>query len=423
MQIKKIFGTVMEFLPKTEGVAGRIHLGEKQIGELLKRGGSKQEVKALKALVGDLVHPSVDIAYKTKSNYTIAGLILNEGKDVVGRTAISVVNAGGKNTVVKARASLGKGIYANGFIDAGQTANSRDMVASLSRKGCIVKADATISKAAGAHVQLDDNDLGTIALVHKLPNGKELFSKYCNLQQGLDQAMRTAREWLSGGGAIPKSSEPVAKVAEKVESKLSKTAAEVAEKIKPFSKPTNKVTKSIIEKSSAKKINPKLSGEEKLTDMRGFKPIEEKLDELINLKTLDKTCGYVKPENLNTLDKKFDELEKINSLVFRKPKAFKINEFGEAEYIKAAKALKGKSATKARTAAERFKEAFGVTRRTYMNRLKKAKAAGDDVTFEKLRAEMGQKGYQPYFDRKTGALKIMEGARNIDDVARKLGLA
>ena len=58
-----------------------------------------------------------------------------------------------------------------------------------------------------------------------------------------------------------------------------------------------------------------------------------------------------------------------------------------------------------------------------MNRLKKAKAAGDDVTFEKLRAEMGQKGYQPYFDRHTGALKIMEGARNIDDVSRKLGLA
>lgn len=388
MQIQKIMGKIMQVLPKTEGAAGKFHLGEKQIGELLKQGGSKQEVKALKALVGDLVHPSLDVAYKAKSNYTIAGLRLNEGKAVVGHTAISVVNAGGKNTVVKARASLGKGsntLYANGFIDAGQTANSRDMAASLSRKGGIVKADATISKAAGTHVQLDEDKV--IGLVKKLPNGDDIVSKYnkgqWSLQQGLDQAMRTAREWLSGGGAIPKSSKSVAKVAEKVESKLSK--------------PINKVAESIIEKSSVKKINPKLVGEEKLAGMRGFK-------------TLDKKFGHDKPEDLN-------------SFVHPQPKAFKINEFGEAEYIKATKALKGKSATKARTAAERFKEAFGVTRRTYMNRLKKAKAAGDDITFEKLRAEMGQKGYQPYFDRHTGALKIMEGARNIDDVARKLGLA
>ena len=388
MQIQKIMGKIMQVLPKTEGAAGKFHLGEKQIGELLKQGGSKQEVKALKALVGDLVHPSLDVAYKAKSNYTIAGLRLNEGKAVVGHTAISVVNAGGKNTVVKARASLGKGsntLYANGFIDAGQTANSRDMAASLSRKGGIVKADATISKAAGTHVQLDEDKV--IGLVKKLPNGDDIVSKYnkgqWSLQQGLDQAMRTAREWLSGGGAIPKSSKSVAKVAEKVESKLSK--------------PINKVAESIIEKSSVKKINPKLVGEEKLAGMRGFK-------------TLDKKFGHDKPEDLN-------------SFVHLQPKAFKINEFGEAEYIKATKALKGKSATKARTAAERFKEAFGVTRRTYMNRLKKAKAAGDEVTFEKLRAEMGQKGYQPYFDRHTGALKIMEGARNIDDVSRKLGLA
>ena len=381
-------GKIMQVLPKTEGAAGKFHLGEKQIGELLKQGGSKQEVKALKALVGDLVHPSLDVAYKAKSNYTIAGLRLNEGKAVVGHTAISVVNAGGKNTVVKARASLGKGsntLYANGFIDAGQTANSRDMAASLSRKGGIVKADATISKAAGTHVQLDEDKV--IGLVKKLPNGDDIVSKYnkgqWSLQQGLDQAMRTAREWLSGGGAIPKSSKSVAKVAEKVESKLSK--------------PINKVAESIIEKSSVKKINPKLVGEEKLAGMRGFK-------------TLDKKFGHDKPEDLN-------------SFVHPQPKAFKINEFGEAEYIKATKALKGKSATKARTAAERFKEAFGVTRRTYMNRLKKAKAAGDEVTFEKLRAEMGQRVYQPYFDRHTGALKIMEGARNIDDVSRKLGLA
>lgn len=385
MQIQKIMGKIMQVLPKTEGAAGKFHLGEKQIGELLKQGGSKQEVKALKALVGDLVHPSLDVAYKAKSNYTIAGLRLNEGKAVVGHTAISVVNAGGKNTVVKARASLGKGsntLYANGFIDAGQTANSRDMAASLSRKGGIVKADATISKAAGTHVQLDEDKV--IGLVKKLPNGDDIVSKYnkgqWSLQQGLDQAMRTAREWLSGGGAIPKSSESVAKVAEKVESKLSK--------------PINKVAESIIEKSSVKKINPKLVGEEKLAGMRGFK-------------TLDKKFGHDKPEDLN-------------SFVHPQPKAFKINEFGEAEYIKAAEALKGKTATKARTAAERFKEAFGVTRRTYMNRLKKAKAAGDSVTFEKLRAEMGQKGYQPYFDRHTGALKIMEGAYNMEDVLKRL---
>lgn len=388
MQIQKIMGKIMQVLPKTEGAAGKFHLGEKQIGELLKQGGSKQEVKALKALVGDLVHPSLDVAYKAKSNYTIAGLRLNEGKAVVGHTAISVVNAGGKNTVVKARASLGKGsntLYANGFIDAGQTANSRDMAASLSRKGGIVKADATISKAAGTHVQLDEDKV--IGLVKKLPNGDDIVSKYnkgqWSLQQGLDQAMRTAREWLSGGGAIPKSSKSVAKVAEKVESKLSK--------------PINKVAESIIEKSSVKKINPKLVGEEKLAGMRGFK-------------TLDKKFGHDKPEDLN-------------SFVHPQPKAFKINEFGEAEYIKATKALKGKSATKARTAAERFKEAFGVTRRTYMNRLKKAKAAGDEVTFEKLRAEMGQKGYQPYFDRHTGALKIMEGASNFQELTKKLGLS
>lgn len=393
MQIQKIMGKVMQFLPKTEGAAGRIHLGEKQIGELLKQGGSNQEVKALKELVGGLKSPSIDVAYKAKSNYTIAGLQLNEGKEVVGHTAVSVVNAGGKNSVVKARVSLGKGsetLYANGFIDAGQTANSRDMAASLSRKGGKVKADATISKAAGTHVQLDEDKV--IGLVQKLPHGDDIVSKYnkgqWSLQQGLDQAMRTAREWLSGGGAIPKSS----KTATKVTEKLSKSGP-----IKPFSKSANKVAKSIIEKSSVKKINPKLVGEEKLAGMRGFK-------------TLDKKFGHDKPENLN-------------SFVHLQPKAFKINEFGEAEYIKATKALKGKSATKARTAAERFKEAFGVTKRTYMNRLKKAKAAGDEVTFEKLRAEMGQKGYQPYFDRHTGALKIMEGVSNLQELTKKLGLS
>lgn len=385
MQIQKIIGKVMQVLPKTEGAAGKIHLGEKQIGEFLKRGGSRQEAKALKELVGGLKSPSIDIAYKAKSNYTIAGLQLNEGKEVVGRTAVSVVNAGGKNSVVKARVSLGKGsetLYANGFIDAGQTANSRDMAASLSRKGGKVKADATISKAAGTHVQLDEDKV--IGLVKKLPNGDDIVSKYnkgqWSLQQGLDQAMRTAREWLSGGGAIPKSS----KTATKVAGKLSKPANKVAEKIKPFPKPVAQVA----DKAKSKLKGVKILGHELYV-------VEDK-----------------------ALSKSVDQVaDKI------KPKAFKINEFGEAEYIKATKALKGKSATKARTAAERFKEAFGVTRRTYMNRLKKAKAAGDEVTFEKLRAEMGQKGYQPYFDRHTGALKIMEGASNFQELTKKLGLS
>ena len=78
--------------------------------------------------------------------------------------------------------------------------------------------------------------------------------------------MRTAREWLSGGGAIPKSS----KTATKVTEKLSKSGT-----IKPFSKSANKVAKSIIEKSSVKKINPKLVGEEKLAGMRGFKTLDK----------------------------------------------------------------------------------------------------------------------------------------------------
>lgn len=137
MQINKIMGKVMQFLPKTEGAAGRIHLGEKQIGELLKQGGSGQEVKALKELVGSIKKPSIDVAFKAKSNYTIAGLQLKDGKDVVGHTAVSVVNAESKKPIVKARVSLGKGsdtLYANGFVDVGQPANSRDIAMSLTRK-------------------------------------------------------------------------------------------------------------------------------------------------------------------------------------------------------------------------------------------------------------------------------------------------
>lgn len=383
MQINKIMGKVMQFLPKTEGAAGRIHLGEKQIGELLKQGGSGQEVKALKELVGSIKKPSIDVVFKAKSNYTIAGLQLKDGKDVVGRTTVSVVNAGSKKPIVKARASIGEGrdiLYANGFLDVGQPANSRDLAIGLTQKDGIIKANATISKAAGAHVQLN-GDKG-IDLAKKLLNGDEIISKYDEARQGLDQALSTAREWLSGGATA--SVAPWAKSPEKV--------AKVTEKAPLiFGAGSN-----AIEKGALKTSEQVAKVTEKSTGMRGFE-------------TLKKQATHIAPDA---------KIAKVST--DRKLKAFKINEFGEVEYVKAANALKGKSATKALTAAERFKEAFGVTRRTYMNRLKKAHASGDSVKFEELRAEMGKKGYQPYFDRHTGALKIMEGARNIDDVIKKM---
>ena len=88
VNISKIMSTLIRVLPETEGMAGRLTLGSKQISKIAARGGA--EGKMLGKAVEGLREPAIDVAFKAKSNYAVAGLHLKDGERVVQKEAFSL---------------------------------------------------------------------------------------------------------------------------------------------------------------------------------------------------------------------------------------------------------------------------------------------------------------------------------------------
>ena len=201
--LSKIMGKIMTFIPKTEGAAGKIRLSKLQLDEMVKHG--EEEGKILQQLLSGTKNPTLDVAYKAKSNYSIAGIKLQDGKQVLGHGAVSVVNPGRSDAVIKYKVSAGENgkiLSSNGFIDGGKPADAKDIAAGFTRRGGNVTADVSSGKAFGAHIAVNENEV--IGLANKL-EADALLRGYVQaknkLQRQLDELMGNARQLLRGGSS------------------------------------------------------------------------------------------------------------------------------------------------------------------------------------------------------------------------------
>lgn len=207
MNIKLLASELAQILPQTTGASGRMTLGKTQLEALAQKAGSEVAEIAQKVL-SKIENPSVEVAYKAKSNYAIAGIRVKDGKTVVGQGAVSVTNPGHSDSVVKHRASIGENgkiASSNGFIDGGQPADAKDVAVSTSRKGGKVTADISSGKAFAVHTQLNEDASVDIA---KQLGADDLLRDYVkstkSLQNSLDRFMGDARTVLRGDSTAAK---------------------------------------------------------------------------------------------------------------------------------------------------------------------------------------------------------------------------
>lgn len=197
----QIANKIMSVLPKTAGASGRIKLSKTQLELAVKEGG--KEGKLLKELLSKAKEPTVEIGFKAKSNYTIAGLRVKDGKQVLGQGAISITNPGQSNAVVKMRESIGPNgsiISTNGFLDGGKPADAKDIALSLTRRNGIATADVASGKAYAAHLRVNEDAVVEGAKEIGADKFLEIYTRGSNnLQRELDEMMVDARQLLRGG--------------------------------------------------------------------------------------------------------------------------------------------------------------------------------------------------------------------------------
>ena len=198
--VARIIGKIVSVLPKTEGAKGGFTLSRKQLVELAKRSGDDKTLKAFLSKKPEI--SSLDLAYKSKSNYSIGAFRVMAGKTPYATGAVSVTNPGTTRSVIKARVSVGENGkigQANGFIDAGKHADVKDAAMSLSYKGGASEVHLSSGKAFAANVKTNED-----AVVNELKPfyKKEVLKKYSDstrsLQRTLNQFMTAARQTLSG---------------------------------------------------------------------------------------------------------------------------------------------------------------------------------------------------------------------------------
>lgn len=205
LRFQKFTQKLMSTLPKMEGASGSVHLSKKQL-EIIGENNGKGTKEIISQILSGTKNPSVDIAYKSKSNYSIAGLQIRDGKKVVGSGAISIVNPNSENAVVKYRASLGKKsklASVNGFLDAGVPANSRDFSMGFVRRDGKITSHAAIGESTEHHLKLDEDKLLNLAAESKSPFLKQLAEELnglqLNLQSNVNSISRRVRRTLGLG--------------------------------------------------------------------------------------------------------------------------------------------------------------------------------------------------------------------------------
>jgi hypothetical protein len=192
--ITKIIRTA---IPMLKGSKGGFTIGAKQLETIAKESYTR-EAQIAKGILKTTKNPTLEVAYKAKSNYTIAGLSLKDGKEVVAKGAISITNPGSNNAVVKYKLNTTKS-KANGFVDGGKVADTKDMEMAFSRKGGNVKTDVKVADATAHHLDLNEEEMVQYA---KDFDGDNLLVSYAKgkneLQKSVDMAMTEIRRFFRG---------------------------------------------------------------------------------------------------------------------------------------------------------------------------------------------------------------------------------
>lgn len=205
LRFQKFTQKLMSTLPKMEGASGSVHLSKTQL-EIIGESNGKGTKEIISQILSGTKNPSVDIAYKSKSNYSIAGLRIKDGRKVVGSGAISIVNPNSENAVVKYRASFGKKsklASVNGFLDAGVPADSRDFSMGFVRRNGKITSHAAIGESTEHHLKLDEDKLLNMAAESKSPFLRQLADELnglqINLQSNVNSISRRVRRTLGLG--------------------------------------------------------------------------------------------------------------------------------------------------------------------------------------------------------------------------------
>lgn len=192
--LTSIIKTVVKELPKMEGTAGKISLGKKQLAFMGEKG------KALSKVLSGVDASAVDIAYKSKANYSIAAFRLRDGKNVVGQGALSIQNPATDKTILKYRAAVGENgkiATSNGYVDANVPMDIRNVSFGAFRKGGKLSYDAELGKTTAFHLKADEKAL-TDFVVKTAPNGTDVSSRinkgHWALQQSMDVMLQKFRE-------------------------------------------------------------------------------------------------------------------------------------------------------------------------------------------------------------------------------------
>lgn len=227
MSIPNVLSKIVKFIPKTEGSAARITLSQKQLAEISTR--DSEAGKILQEVLKGVKNPKIDVAYKAKSNYAIAGMRLRDGNKVVGQGAVSLTNPGAADGVIKYHVSAqnGERLFARGFLDSGKPVDTQNIAMAMSRQNGMVGSKLKIGEVTGHEIQFREQDLVDLA---KLTGGDGFLMKYTQfnrkLQSSLGRFMVDIRNALRGNPAatvtraVPNNFHTAAKFDEKLITEL-----------------------------------------------------------------------------------------------------------------------------------------------------------------------------------------------------------
>ena len=188
---------IIKMIQKMEGSKGALSLGAKQLKML-----AKEDTKLAKML-SRVDNPSLDIAYKAKSNYNIAAFRLRDGKEAVANGAVSLQNPGTTESIIKYRLNVGENgniLRTNGFGDFGKQLDVDDVSVAISRQKGKFSTDIRSGKTAGISTELDEQK--AVGLISRY-TGKSENSVRSGLYSGLaDDANDIQKYWREAGNAL-----------------------------------------------------------------------------------------------------------------------------------------------------------------------------------------------------------------------------
>lgn len=197
ISMPKLIRTIQQL----QGSKGALSLGSKQLRQMA------QNDKTLAQALSTLTEPTMDVAYKAKSNYNVAAFRLKDGKNTVANGAISLQNPGTTESVLKYRINVGENgavARSNGFIDTGKKLDLDDVEVFGKRKNGVTSTNVTSGNAAGFAAEI--NEKQAIELAEQIQPGSgygfvgkmKSNSKAGQMIENLNETWRELGDILSG---------------------------------------------------------------------------------------------------------------------------------------------------------------------------------------------------------------------------------